>query len=311
MQLADAAEAIAIDAGLPIYFVYYEWMESRDVPMDVTHVRIHMSVRAIKDYAFCGCGQLRIAILNEELEEIGARAFDSCESMEEIVIPDNVRTIEEGAFYYCSGLTRVTLGDGLEEIGEGAFGCCESMEEIDLPDNVRTIKGWAFNNCTGLTRVTLGDGLEEIGEAAFRECTSMVEIIIPPAVRDIHDTAFDECTNLTRVNFCDEIEEFVSSDAMREWWNQGRHEKSLRTYSFLVRCDIPARVSGSKLVSSWKANINDMLTHIPTVPYGDMDAYFDTMDARITFYESWREVPTLLGQIILNNDTVLKILSYF
>ena len=66
---------------------------------------------------------------------------------------------------------------------------------------------------------------------------------------------------------------------------------------------------GLALVSSWQANINDMLRIVPTV--AAVDDHFDTIDDRITLYESWREVPTLLGQIIPNNDTLLKILSYF
>ena len=195
MQLADAAEAIANDAGLQAYFIYYERMERGDVPDDVTHVRIHSSVRAIKDDAFNYFNyrrQLRIVILNEKLLEIGLRAFMHCRSMGEIDIPDNVRAIKKRAFYDCTGLTRVTLGSGLEEIGARAFCYCSSMEEIVITNAVRAIKYGAFYKCTGLTRVTLGDGLEEIGELAFGDCESMEEIVIPPAVRDIHDTAFDE-----------------------------------------------------------------------------------------------------------------------
>ena len=33
-QLADEEEAIAIDAGLQVYFVYHGWMERWDVPRD-------------------------------------------------------------------------------------------------------------------------------------------------------------------------------------------------------------------------------------------------------------------------------------
>jgi hypothetical protein len=310
MQLANKDdEAITINAGLPIYFIYYERMDRGDVPRDLTHVRIHSSVRAIEFGAFSGREQLRNVILNEELEEIGVYAFGECESMEEIDIPDNVRAIQRLGFESCTGLKRVTLGNGLEEIGEGAFAYCESMEEIVIPPAIRKIKDHAFYDCTGLTRVTLSSGLEEIGEEAFACCTSMEEIVIPPAVRDIHDTAFDNCRNLTRVKFSDEIEEFVSCDAMREWWNRGVGKKSLRTYGFLVRCDILARFAGLSKISTWQANINDMLRIVPTV--AAVDDHFDTIDDRITLYESWREVPTLLGQIIPNNDTVLKILSYF
>ena len=36
MELADAADAVAINAGLQNYFVYYEWMVNENVPTDVT-----------------------------------------------------------------------------------------------------------------------------------------------------------------------------------------------------------------------------------------------------------------------------------
>jgi hypothetical protein len=186
IEHADEDErAIAIDAGLQAYFVYHERMEDGDgdVPHDVTHVRIHSSVRAIKENLFGGCEQLRIVILNEELEEIGAWAFTYCTSMVEIVIPHAVRAIKYEAFNNCTGLTRVTLGDGLEEIGEWAFGYCTLMEQINIPDNVRAIEGGAFYHCRGLTRVTLGIGLEEIREWAFFNCKSMEEITIPDNVK--------------------------------------------------------------------------------------------------------------------------------
>ena len=98
MQLADAPEAIAIDAGLQDFFIYYEQMEEGDVPRDVTHVRIHSSVRAIEEEAFNRHEQLRIVILNEELEEIGTRAFAWCSLMEEIAIPNNVRVIKDECY---------------------------------------------------------------------------------------------------------------------------------------------------------------------------------------------------------------------
>jgi hypothetical protein len=52
------------------YYLYtrQEWW---DVPGDVTHVRIHPSVRAIVG----GCRHLSTVILNDGLEKIGEEAF--------------------------------------------------------------------------------------------------------------------------------------------------------------------------------------------------------------------------------------------
>ena len=183
--------------------------------------------------------------------------------------------------------------------------------------------------------MTLGDGLEEIGERAFEDYESLEEIVIPPAVRDIHDMAFIGCTNLTRVKFCDKIEEFVSCDAMSDWWNRGVGKKSLRTYCFLVRCDISARFAGLALVSSWQATIHDMLRIIPTIAAVDheddedednddsdaddddineegMNAHFDAIDAKLTIYENLLNEAHVLfpEQHGLDNGIVLDILSF-
>ena len=264
MQLADEAEAIANDDELREFFIYYDWMERDDIPRDVTHVRIHASVRRIKDEAFKDRTELRIAILNAGLEEIGRRAFRACHSLEGIVIPDAVKRIEEGAFHSCFRLTSAILGNGLEEIGKYAFGNCSLLEEI----------------------------------------------VIPPAVRKIHDDAFDDCTNLTRVKFSDEIESFVACDAMQDWWNQGVGKTTMRTYSFLVRCNVPERFKGLSKISSWQANIHDMLRIIPTIE--DINAHFDTIDAKLTLYENLlREVHELfLNELGFDEGVALTILSY-
>ena len=311
MELADAADAVAINAGLQNYFVYYEWMVNENVPTDVTFVIIHSSVRAIKKMAFCDRTQLRTVIFNELLEEIDEWTFAGCILLEEIVVPNNVRTIGEMAFNHCQALRRVTFGDRLVVIDEYAFSWCKLIEVIIIPNSVRAIKAAAFCGCSALTRVIFGNGLDKIERSVFQECTSLVEIVIPPAVRDIDEHAFFRCTNLRRVRFCDKIEEFVSSAAMEVWWNQGTHEMSMCTYCFLVRCRIPVRLAGLAPVDSWQANIHKTLTIIPTLYSYEMDHHFDSIDCRISLYESWRQVPTLLSQIIPNNDIVFKILSYF
>ena len=74
MQLSNAASAIA-EAEVADYFIYYgRWGEI--IPWDVTHVKIHSSVRAIKDgtmYKRIYC--LAIVNLNDGLEQIGSHAF--------------------------------------------------------------------------------------------------------------------------------------------------------------------------------------------------------------------------------------------
>ena len=120
------------------YFVYTEG-EGEIIPRDVTHVRVHSSVKTNKDRAFCDRGHLAIVILNDELEAIEEETFRSCTTLQLIKIPNTVKAIRSGALYHCSGITTVSLGDGLEEIGCCAFRQCTSLEQIAVPNSVKEI----------------------------------------------------------------------------------------------------------------------------------------------------------------------------
>lgn len=172
--------------------------------------------------------------------------------------------------------------------------------------------------------MTLRDGLEKIGEQAFSYCESLKKIVIPSTVKDIHDSAFKGCTNLKRVKFSDEIENFVTCDAMREWWNRGVGKNPLRTYCFMVRCGIPARFKGLSKISSWQATIHDLLRIIPTITVVNVEddddvinkeglnAHFYTIDAKLAMYENLLyEAPTLFpDRLGLDEGIILTILSY-
>jgi hypothetical protein len=148
-------------------FFIYTGQEVGDVPEDVTHIRVHTTVKVIMAWAFRGCKGLVCVILNDGLEEIGAGAFKQCTSLQQVVMSPNIKAIKDYAFSYCRQLTTVRFCDGLEEIGKKEFGRCKSLRDIIIPSGVKAIKSRAFYCCSGLKAVTLGDGLEEIGGEAF------------------------------------------------------------------------------------------------------------------------------------------------
>ena len=179
------------------------------------------------------------------------------------------------------------LGDGLEVIRTRAFAYCRSLERIVIPRGVKVIDKWAFEHCSQLTTVELNHGLEKIGANAFRYCTLLREISIPPSVKAIGHAAFKYCSQLTTaVVLCEEIEEFVLGDPMRGWWNDypGVHEKRLRAYCFLVRCNIPNRV-GLVGARKLRTNIHEMLRGIPLISPKGLGFYFDSIDSKLSVYE--------------------------
>ena len=127
---------------------------------------------------------------------IGYYAFNNCDGLTSVTIPNSVTSIGDYAFFYCTGLTSVTIPNSVTSIGEAAFCACDSLTSVTIGNSVTSIGGGAFQGCSGLTSVTIGNSVTSIGGGAFLDCTSLTSVTIPNSVTSIGDLAFDGCTGL-------------------------------------------------------------------------------------------------------------------
>ena len=109
---------------------------------------------------------------------IGSYAFNLCESLTSITIPDSVTSIGSYAFSSCKSLTNITIPDGVTSIGDAAFYGCESLTSITIPDSVTSIGKMAFYCCSSLTSVTIPDSVTSIGESTFYCCGSLNDVYL-------------------------------------------------------------------------------------------------------------------------------------
>lgn len=151
----------------------------------------------IGESAFEGCVNLS-AINMTGVEQVGVRAFQNCDSLTNVTLPDSCRSVGGAAFEDCDYLLNVTLNDGLETIGEYAFSSCDSLNAVEIPGTVNTIEREAFSH-SGLSTLILNDGVSSIGEDAFCYCGYLGEVIIPDSVTEIGKGAFYDCNALTTV----------------------------------------------------------------------------------------------------------------
>ena len=299
----DLVAAAAADDGIQDAddgndIVRFHYTDGKNVPSNITHVTVDSSVRMLGDPTvrfflgtFANCSsRLTTVELPEGLETIGDQAFISCASLTHINIPSTVKVIGDNAFWLCASLESVELPEGLEELGGGAFFHCTSLQSINIPPKIKAIGYGTFLGCDELQDVDLSEGLESIGEQAFLQCPMLRQIIIPSTVKKISPHTFFNGvmvarTNLERVQFCDDVEEFVSGGSIREWWDNGTSERSLKTYNFLIRCKVPVRLE-QLIIGQWQANIHDMIRGIPSIGVRALGDYLNTIDSQLVVYET-------------------------
>lgn len=81
---------------------------------------------------------------NLTLTSIGQDAFEKCETLESIKIPENVTEIGCRAFSECSSLTSVNIPYGVTCIEEGVFDVCWNLTGINIPESDTCIRDDAF-----------------------------------------------------------------------------------------------------------------------------------------------------------------------
>lgn len=131
------------------------------------------------------------------LTSIGYIAFDECEGLKSITIPNSVKRIGIGAFAE-TGLTSVIIPESVTTIERSAFAACRQLKNVTLPKGLITIDEGTFGG-TALTSIIIPDSVTTIGKQAFQS-TALTSIIIPASVTTIGEQAFYGCKDLAKVN---------------------------------------------------------------------------------------------------------------
>ena len=61
---------------------------------------------------------------------IGDRAFDGCENLTSVTIPNTVKGIGKWAFHWCTNLTRITLPNSIKSMALSSLRSCDSLKTI-------------------------------------------------------------------------------------------------------------------------------------------------------------------------------------
>ena len=144
------------------------------------------SATAIAYRAFQGCNELVNVVIPEGITTVGQDAFSYCEKLESISYPKSVTKLEGEQFCGCVELKNVSV--------DKENPCYYSEENCIIETSTKTL-------VAGCGAATIPNGVMIIGDFAFFECEKLTSVIIPDSVTTIGKYAFDGCENLTRVEF--------------------------------------------------------------------------------------------------------------
>ncbi|MDE7384265.1 MAG: leucine-rich repeat domain-containing protein [Anaeroplasmataceae bacterium] len=165
-------------------------LNSRAVPNSLREVII-TGGRSIDNMAFNDCNRLTSIVLPDSVTSIGGGAFGNCKSLTSMDIPDGVTSIGGGAFSGCNNLTSIVIPDGVSRIEDNTFKGCNQLASIVIPNRVTSIGESAFEGCGRLPSITIDKNIISIGKNAFQKCYSLTEVYYEGTMEDWCRIVFD------------------------------------------------------------------------------------------------------------------------
>ena len=184
---------------------------------------------------------------------IGEIAFENCQNMKSIKIPNTIRVIKKYAFANNSA-DEINISENVETIEDYAFEK-SPIKSLKLPAKVTRLERYAFSNCdllesvhianpaifigphcfegSKMKSVTFGENAPEfqdkegcISEYAFAYCENLQKIEIPDNMPAIGSYAFAYCADQSVLDFMFDTDKFnqgnkVYSNFMRKMVGKG------------------------------------------------------------------------------------------
>ena len=147
-------------------------------------------VTSISASAFNTCQHLTSVKLPDSVAYIGNQAFKFCVELSSITLPSSTKSVRIETFCRCSKLASVTLPYGVTMIESRAFANCTALESIQFPVSLSQIGAWAFSNCEKLSSVKIPESVTIISNGAFSGC-ALTSVTLSRDCK-VHESAFDE-----------------------------------------------------------------------------------------------------------------------
>ncbi|WP_133147990.1 leucine-rich repeat domain-containing protein, partial [Flavobacterium psychrophilum] len=118
----------------------------------VTSSTAPFTVKVARNANFTGAAEIPETVAynseNYAVTAIGESAFEHCNNLTSVTIPNSATTIGKDSFVGCSGLISVTIPNSVTDIENGAFFHCSGLTSVTIPNSVTTIRRGVFSACS-------------------------------------------------------------------------------------------------------------------------------------------------------------------
>lgn len=225
----------------------------------------------IGNSSFRGCNQLEEVKLSGGLEQIGISAFSNYDSLKRVTIASPVK---EDWDIMAETLCRA--GASLEFIKTLLL-----TQQATFPEsstNWQRVARALTVSC--LVRSDAFENFHSIwqGMVNFFSPTRALQELVEHAIL-LKQRLFPYHNNANWQTLC---EDFVNP--LKGWWHHEHPGTSLKTFHFLVKCNIPERLSAIG-VRKWRDDITNMVETVPPTVVSEMASEFFAIHSKLASYE--------------------------
>lgn len=153
--------------------------------------------------AFRETAALRSVTIPDNIQKIGCQAFYACIQLDAITsvgkmtLADGI--IESGAFEGCQALQKIMLPQSISELQEGIFMECAKLKEIVIPEHVEKIGDYGLRTNYPVDRIIFKcNEVPEVGSGALPFLEDLSEIIVPKGKLDVYKSKFSSFQDIIK-----------------------------------------------------------------------------------------------------------------